>query len=173
MSFTKGQRVRLLRHGMEGIVSAVKEEGKRIEVEVGSLRLWVSPAEIKPLDTAARPSSLLGTGRGQSGRKNISHEIVMKDDLRGAPEELDLHGHTADEALDHLDRFLDQALRHGLHRLRVNHGKGSGVLKRAVQSHLKKHPLVERIEAAAYHEGSYGVTVVYLKGGPERRTGLS
>ena len=67
------------------------------------------------------------------------------------------------DALDKLDRYLDDAAIAGLPRVRVIHGKGTGILKGAVIEFLDKHALIARHYAAAPSEGNGGVTIAELK----------
>ncbi len=77
--------------------------------------------------------------------------------------DLDLRGMTAEEAILELDRFLDHAVLTGVTGVTVIHGKGTGVLRKAVQQHLKGHPHVREFRLGVYGEGESGVTVVTLK----------
>lgn len=67
------------------------------------------------------------------------------------------------DALDKLDRYLNDAAIAGLPRVRVIHGKGGGILKGAVHEFLDKHSLIARRYAAAPSEGNGGVTIAELK----------
>lgn len=77
--------------------------------------------------------------------------------------ELDLRGQSALEAIMELDNFIDAALLAGVNQLTVIHGKGTGVLRKAVQDHLRNHPSVRTYRLGVYGEGESGVTVVELK----------
>ena len=81
----------------------------------------------------------------------------------GTLSELNLIGATVDQALDRLDKFLDQATIADVHELRIVHGHGTGQLRRTVAKYLKEHPLVARFEAAPENQGGTGATVVVLK----------
>ena len=81
----------------------------------------------------------------------------------GTVSELNLIGATVDEALDRLDKFLDQATVADVRELRIVHGHGTGQLRRTVASYLKEHPLVARFEPAPENQGGGGATIVYLK----------
>ena len=62
-----------------------------------------------------------------------------------------------------LDNFIDSALLSGITLLTVIHGKGTGVLRKAVQERLKRHPSVKSYRLGNYGEGEAGVTIVELK----------
>lgn len=76
---------------------------------------------------------------------------------------LDLRGMNADEALMEVDAFLDRAARMSLPQVTVIHGKGTGVLRAAVQKHLRRCPQVKSFRLGAFGEGETGVTIVELK----------
>ncbi len=82
--------------------------------------------------------------------------------MRPIGEELDLHRLTVDEALPKLDEFLHAAYQAGLYRVRVVHGKGTGILRREVGRYLAKHPLVRSYGPADHHHGGIGATQVEL-----------
>jgi DNA mismatch repair protein MutS2 len=76
--------------------------------------------------------------------------------------ELDLHRHTVDEALPRLNDYLYHSFVAGMTAVRINHGKGTGVLRQAVHRELKKHNLVKSFRPGGYGEGGEGVTIVEL-----------
>ena len=78
------------------------------------------------------------------------------------PTEVDLHHMRVRDALDKLDRYLDDAAVAGIPWVRIIHGKGAGTLKRAVLDHIADHPLVESHEPASPAEGGGGVTIAKL-----------
>ena len=77
--------------------------------------------------------------------------------------ECDVRGMTVADAVDEVDRYLDQCLRSGAPFVRIIHGKGTGALRRAVTEMLRVHPAVERSRLGEAGEGGDGVTVVTLK----------
>ncbi len=77
--------------------------------------------------------------------------------------ELDLRGMRAEEALESVERFFDEAQMAGFHELRIIHGKGSGKLRQAIKDYLKNHPAVANKRLGNWNEGDSGVTVVELK----------
>ena len=74
--------------------------------------------------------------------------------------ELDLHAMTVDEALPLMHEYLNEAYLSGLREVRIVHGKGTGILRQAVNRELKKHPLVRSFRQGGRGEGSNGATVV-------------
>ncbi len=76
--------------------------------------------------------------------------------------ELRLRRLTVDEALPKLDHYLNAAFMAGLPTVRIVHGKGIGVLRRAVHETLAGHPLVKSFRYGDWGEGGAGVTVVEL-----------
>ncbi len=77
--------------------------------------------------------------------------------------QLTLLGQRADEAVQNVEKYLDDAYAGGLSRARIVHGKGTGALRRAVQDFLTGHPLVTDFALASAEEGGAGATVVTLK----------
>ena len=70
---------------------------------------------------------------------------------------------TVEEGIMELDNFIDSALLSGITLLTVIHGKGTGVLRKAVQERLKRHPSVKSYRLGNYGEGEAGVTIGELK----------
>lgn len=87
----------------------------------------------------------------------------MSDFFDGFEATIDLHGLLVEEAIDTLEHFLDQALLHGESEVKVIHGHGSGRLKKAVRTYLKKSPYAAASHGGEPWEGSDGVTIVTLK----------
>ena len=76
--------------------------------------------------------------------------------------ELDLHRLTVDEALPLMNDYLYNAFASGFSRVCINHGKGTGTLKQAIQRELKGNSLVKSFRPGDRTEGSVGVTIVEL-----------
>ncbi|MBU2701561.1 DNA mismatch repair protein MutS2 [Sporomusaceae bacterium BoRhaA] len=76
--------------------------------------------------------------------------------------QIDVRGTTVDEAIEVIDKFLDEALLAGLNEVLVIHGKGTGALRHGLREHLKQHPSVNHIAIAEMNEGGDGATSVKL-----------
>ena len=77
--------------------------------------------------------------------------------------EVMLIGLTVDEALAKLDKYLDDALLAHMPSVRIVHGKGTGALRNAVHSHLKRLSYIDNYHLAEFGEGDAGVTIAEFK----------
>jgi DNA mismatch repair protein MutS2 len=152
---TAGDRVHLKSLNKTGLVRGKGNDW--IEVEIGPLRTRVSyddVAEVIPAGASGGASPL-------GGKANI--RVKMESPTQGSLSEINVIGETADDAMRRVDKFLDNALLAQLTRVRVVHGSGMGVLKRALAEMFTTHPQVERFSAAPQSEGGAGATIVELK----------
>ncbi len=92
-----------------------------------------------------------------------THGSVLTTDTENLSREIDLRGMSGEEAINTIDKFIDDAILRGLHRVDLIHGKGTGALKKHISEYLKKHPSVQSFRLGEWNEGGYGVTVVELK----------
>jgi DNA mismatch repair protein MutS2 len=127
----------------------------KFEVEAGFMKVQISASDIEevlPESNAPTASKLPKNVRYQSGPA-----------LSPLVQELNIIGQHAEEAMDNVERFLDAAVMATAARVRIVHGHGMGILKRAVQDLLKKSPHVEKFYPASPYEGGNGATIVELK----------
>jgi len=154
-AITEGARVRL--RGVRDPARVRKLiNANVIEVEAGFLKLQVSRedvVEVLPADTA--PPAKLPAGVSLRTAPRADHVTQVR--------EINLIGRRAEEAVAELDKFLDSAALASVERVRIVHGHGMGVLKRAVAGLLKNHPLVAKFRAADQHEGGAGATIAELR----------
>jgi DNA mismatch repair protein MutS2 len=127
----------------------------RFEVEAGFMKVQISMADIEEVlvESSAPDASKLP--------KNVRYQAGPA--LSPLVQELNIIGRRADEAMDELERFLDAAVMATAARVRIVHGHGMGILKRAVQDSLKSNPHVEKYYPASQFEGGTGATIVELK----------
>ncbi|MFH0990212.1 MAG: endonuclease MutS2 [bacterium] len=89
-----------------------------------------------------------------------SKESVYHPEIRN---EIDVRGLLGEEAIQVIQRTLDDAVAHGLHRIDIIHGKGTGALRKRVGEFLKEYPFVKSFRLGEWNEGGTGVTVVEIK----------
>jgi len=154
-----GDRVRLRAFGSVGIVDNVK--GDEAEVRVKSLRFREKlenlelVREVAPVEREA--------GRFAKLRPSRETEVRLDSSKENARSELNVIGQRTDEAVEAVDKFLDEASLGGLSQVRIVHGHGTGALRHAISELLKDHPHVARFTAAPPDHGGNGATVVELR----------
>jgi len=172
-----GSRVAVGGLGLEGIV--VEIHGKQAEVDVRGKRLRAPVKDLRVAGSGGsagvgaasrgaaderRDEDAVGRGArsspGGSGKIHVSVDLAPRE---GSLSELNVIGCTVDEALDRLDKFIDESTISDQRELRIVHGHGTGQLRRAVADFLKDHPLVARISTAPQNQGGGGATIVELK----------
>ncbi|MCL6516493.1 Smr/MutS family protein, partial [Alicyclobacillus sp.] len=143
-----GSTVRVLTVGQKGEVVEVSPDGREVTVQLGMLRMKVAADEVEVVAGGQAPADPV-----RSVRRSV----------QTVPLQLDIRGHTVEEALPPVDRYLDQAVLSGLARVTIIHGKGTGALRNGIRRHLSKHPHVASWAPGGPGEGGDGATVVELK----------
>lgn len=152
----KGDRVRLLNvGGVLADVLAPADKSGNVQVQAGPMKMTVKENELRLVEqpkAAKKPAP-------QPRRNAPTREL----NLRSAASEVDVRGMSAEEALFEVDNFLSRAIMAGLPSVTVIHGKGTGVLRSAVQQHLRSNKRVKSVRSGVYGEGEQGVTIVELR----------
>lgn len=152
-SLKLGERVAVSTLNAEGIVTALGESDA--EVQIGTIRVRAKMSDLVRRQTAdAGPSK-------EKSRKDSS-SAVNRPSSTSPGMEVDLRGLMAEDALDKMERYLEQAYLAGLPWVRIIHGKGTGKLRQAVREALKGHAYVKSFEEGGHTEGGEGVTVAKL-----------
>jgi DNA mismatch repair protein MutS2 len=149
LKLEQGARVRLKGIRQPAVVRRVLADDM-LEVDAGSLRMRVAAPDVEEiLSAASRPAPALGFRPGGS--------------FDGSYREINLIGQRAEEARERLDKFLDSVALAGVERVRIVHGHGMGILRRAVAELLGQNPHVAKFYPAAPEQGGAGATMVELK----------
>ena len=144
-----GDTVELLKLGTRASVLAINKDGT-YQLQAGILKMTVKPDEVYLLENDNPYKEAKKPRPAHSGRE-------MK--MEAQPMEVDLRGMDAVEAICVLERYMDSAMRSGLKQVRIIHGKGTGVLRAAVQQELRKNKFVKKFRLGVYGEGEDGVTI--------------
>ena len=148
-----GRRVTVRTLKMEGVLTAVN--GEDAEVQVGSLRVRVKTSDL------AAPLGQSGTTPAPATKP--TPEKSMKSIFHPSPGmELDLRGMRAEDALEKLDKYLDDAVLSGMPFVRIIHGKGTGRLRQVIREALRGSSSVSSYEEGGEKEGGEGVTIAHL-----------
>ena len=146
-----GMTVEILTLNTKGQVLSAPDAKGEVAVQAGIMKTKVHFSSLRVLkeESAAKPKVTVHAKTSQ-GTKTVK----MSCDVRGM---------ALDEALQEVDRYLDDATLAGLNEVTVVHGKGMGILRSGIQQHLKKHHHVKSYRLGTFGEGEDGVTVVTLK----------
>ncbi len=150
-----GDLVRIPSLSTPGTVTEIDDDGQ-LQVQVGNLRLRIAGDEAQVVARRTEPSE---RAPAVHGRLSMHVEASSGD----VPDEINVIGNTAEEALERVDEFLDRAYTAGRGRLRVIHGFGKGILRRNLHEMFTSHPHVAKFYLAPQGEGGGGATIVELR----------
>jgi DNA mismatch repair protein MutS2 len=142
-----GDHVRLEGYDQAGIV--VGRQKKKLEVEIGNIKLWADRSKLVLLGEA-------------TSKKEDRVKVKIEAGDKGAGGEIDIRGMTTDEALPVVEKYLLDAYTSGWQSVGIIHGKGTGALRAKVTEFLKDHPLVQATRVGSPEEGDYGITIITL-----------
>lgn len=144
-----GAHVRLISVGSTGIVRSVQK--KSALVEVGNLNLQIKLRDLQwiPNTLAIQEAKTVNT----DGVRRQGH-FEPKVDIRGMRYE---------QALEHIQNFMDEALMAKATQVRIVHGKGTGALRKAVLEKLREYPNIKETQHPQPHQGGNGVTIVIFE----------
>ncbi len=145
-----GDTVFLPKYNQKGHVTASGEDGQ-ITVQVGIMKLTVSIDEVRLAQEE------------RTVRETSSAARVMAAKTKDFSTEIDLRGLLVDEALEQVEKYLDDAFLSGVPQVYLIHGKGTGALRKAISSMLAQNRHVKTYRPGQYGEGGMGVTVVEIK----------
>ncbi len=152
--FTIGTKVKVLSMNLEGTVLTPPNDAGNLSVKMGifNSNVNIKDLEIIPENDIKAPG-LTKTG---SGKIRMSKALSVKT-------EINVIGKNVDEAINAIDKYLDDAYLANLSIVYIIHGKGTGTLRNAIQSHLKNLSYVKSFRTADPSDGGYGTTVVEFK----------
>ncbi len=152
---SEGDTVKLKSVGRAAVVSRRIDEN-HFEVEIGAMKMKIARDDIAEVLSRAADSPVKA-----ARARGISVSLEKEND--NVPSEINVIGRTVDDATSEVEKFVDRAFLAGLPRVRIVHGSGMGILRKALRQYLQKHPHVESVTEPAQNEGGGGATVVELR----------
>jgi len=156
---SEGDSVKLKSTGRAARISR-KLDDNHFEVEVGAMKMKIARDDIAEVLTSARAATADSPVNAARAR-GIS--VSLENEGQNAPSEINVIGYNVDDATREVQRFVDRAFLAGLPRVRVVHGSGMGILRKALRQALQQHPHVESVAEPPQNEGGGGATVVELR----------
>ena len=153
----KGDTVLIVKLQQEGTVLSEVDSSNRVMVQAGIMKTKVAVEELRLVEKKKQQQK-----QQQKPKGAVSKSITSRSE-RDASSEVDLRGMNVEEGLMVMDQHIDNCVLSGVKTVTIIHGKGTGVLRTAVHSHLKKHKCVRTFRLGVYGEGESGVTIAELK----------
>lgn len=152
-----GDEVQLLNvSGVTATVLKAPDRDGNVMVQAGIMKMTVRADEVRAVRKTPekkKPSRTFHAGQGGVRELRVAT----------TPSEIDVRGLCAEEAILEVDQFVSSALMNKLPTIRIIHGKGTGVLRAAIQNHLKRNKFCKTVRNGVFGEGEMGVTVVEFK----------
>ncbi|MGD0162071.1 MAG: endonuclease MutS2 [Candidatus Sulfotelmatobacter sp.] len=153
----EGDTVKLKSTGRSATVTR-KIDDKYFEVAMGAMKMRIARDDIAEVFASPRAAdSPVKAARA----RGIS--VSLENEGQNAPTEINVIGFNVDDATRAVEKFVDHAFLAGLPRVRVVHGSGMGILRKALRQALQQHPHVESVAEPPQNEGGGGATVVELR----------
>ncbi len=161
-----GDRIRIVSLNCSAVVLSPAKSDGSVYVQAGAVKLYAKKEDIR----ADHSSGAAGQKREKPDKREMREKAgntQKKDNVvtsaANVRYEIDVRGMTVEEAEEYIERQINDAQLAGISSFRIIHGKGTGALRRGVQSFLKSHKSVASVRDGAFGEGDLGVTVATLK----------
>ena len=154
----KGEALKNVKVGMEAflpslnqkvVIISMPDNKGEVQVEAGIMKINVKVKDLRAVE--------------ESTPKKEKKKREVNLNLKSVESRIDLRGMDSEEACFRTDKYLDEAYMANLGEVTVVHGKGTGILRKAINDMLKRHPHVKSYRLGVYGEGGDGVTIVELK----------
>jgi DNA mismatch repair protein MutS2 len=152
---SEGDTVKLKSVGRPAVVSR-RLDDNHFEVAIGAMKMKIARDDIADVIVRAADSPV-------TAARAHGISVSLEKETADVPSEINVIGRTVDDATREVEKFVDRAFLAGLPRVRVVHGSGMGILRKALRQYLQKHPHVESVTEPPQNEGGGGATVVELR----------
>lgn len=151
----KGDHVLIADLQQEAVLTAEPDAAGNVFVQMGIMKMKIQSSRLRLLDKTRQNSAA-------PKKKNRRGQVSAKVERKGTME-LDIRGYACDDGVHEMEQFIDGAVLANIGTVTIIHGKGTGLLRKAVQQRLKSMKCVKSYRSGLYGEGEEGVTVVTLK----------
>lgn len=134
----------------QGCILSTPNKSNQVQVQIGSAKLMLPISSITKI-IFAKEKTFTGSSNYKTNK------------AKTATSEINVIGHTVDEAIFVVDKYLDDCALAKLNNVRIVHGKGTGALMKGIHSFLKTNSHVKSFRLGTFGEGEMGVTVVELR----------
>ncbi|MCY6370524.1 endonuclease MutS2 [Clostridium ganghwense] len=149
-SVYEGQEVYLPTFDKKVIVLSKPDSKGEVQVQAGIMKINVKLKDLREIKQT------------KAEKKEIKKKSINLN-LKQISSSVDLRGMDAEEAIYTVDKYLDDAYIGGLGEVTIIHGKGTGILRKAIHDMLRTHPHIKSYRLGAYGEGGSGATIAVLK----------
>lgn len=157
-----GDAVTMLKKGDTVIVADINREASVLDVKLDKKQALVMSGAIKMWTDFDNLRLKKHGGNSTEFKKTRKVSGLVSRGQRSASGEVDLRGMASDEAILELDKYIDNAVLSGITTVTIIHGKGTGVLRKAVQAHLRTHKNIKTFRTGTFGEGENGVTIAEI-----------
>lgn len=152
----RGDTVYVVDLQRNGIISGDPGGKDQVFVQLGAMRVKMKTDRLRLVEPQKAPQKQQKAPQKKVGRVGVKAE-------RRGKMELDIRGCTCDEGVYQLDAFIDRAVMSNISMVTIIHGKGTGLLRKAIHARLRSHPSVKSFRLGVFGEGEDGVTIAELK----------
>ncbi len=139
-----------------------KIDDQYFEVQMGALKMKIARDDIAEVLSSPNNAARTADSPVKAARAS-GISVSLENEGANVPGEINVIGRTVDDATREVERFVDRAFLAGLPRVRIVHGSGMGILRKALRQSLQQHPHVESVTEPPQNEGGGGATVVELR----------
>jgi DNA mismatch repair protein MutS2 len=157
---SEGDSVKLKSTGRAATVLR-KLDDSHFEVAMGAMKMKIARDDIASVLSSASGNARADSPVKAARARGIS--VSLENEGQNAASEINVIGYNVDDATRAVEKFVDHAFLAGLPRVRVVHGSGMGILRKALRQALQQHPHVESVAEPPQNEGGGGATVVELR----------
>lgn len=150
---TVGMKVKHSGFGQIGDVESLPDARGNLRIRLGSIRMDVNVRDLVMAESETK-------GHKEKNRSKYGNLSMSK--AKSVSPEINLIGMNLDDAIDRMNKYIDDAFLAGLKSVHIIHGRGSGILRKGLRNELRHNKHVESYRPAPYNEGGEGCTIAEL-----------